>query len=242
MDAMILAAGLGTRLRPLTDDVPKALIEVGGSTMLERTARRLIAAGADRIIMNVHHHAGQVVKAVEGLRQEYAGVEFLVSEEADSPLETGGGVAAAAALFRRGEAFLIHNVDVLSDLDLEVMRDFHSKSGAFATLAVWKRETSRYLLFDEQGLVGREDLRTGKATIARAPIGPVERLAFGGIHVVEPDILDRFTETGAFSIIETYLRLVSEGETVLPFRAGGSEWMDIGSPERLTRAREAYES
>ena len=119
MDAMILAAGLGTRLKPLTDRVPKALIEVGGSTMLERTARRLITADADRIVVNVHHHADQLRGAVDRLAADYPGVEFHVSEE-DRPLETGGGLAHAAHLFRGDRPIMLHNVDVLSDLDLGV--------------------------------------------------------------------------------------------------------------------------
>jgi NDP-sugar pyrophosphorylase family protein len=240
VDAMILAAGLGTRLRPDTEHVPKALVEVGGSSMLERTTRRLIAVGCDRIVVNAHHHATLVREALGSLEAHYTGVEFLLSEEEESPLETGGGIANAAAMFRMDAAFYVHNVDVLSDLDLPVMYERHVDSGALATLAVWKREATRYLLFDADGLFGREDQRTGETTRGRNPNGPVERMAFGGIHVIDPRIFDRFEETGAFSIIDTYLRLAGAGEVILPFRAGGAEWFDLGSPERLARARAAY--
>jgi NDP-sugar pyrophosphorylase family protein len=240
VDAIILAAGRGTRLKPITDSIPKALVVVGESTMLERTARRLVAAGCDRIIVNTHHHAALVREAVEDLRQQYEGVEFWVSDEEERPLETGGGIANAAIFFRRSAPFYVHNVDVISDLDLTAMYERHVDSGALATLAVWRREASRYLLFDGGGLLGREDLRTGETTRGRIPRGPVERLAFGGIHVVDPRILDRFEETGAFSIIDAYLRLAGAGASILPFRASGAEWFDIGSPERLARAREAF--
>lgn len=238
---MILAAGLGRRLQPLTDRIPKALVEVGGSSMLDRTSRRLIAAGCDRIIVNVHHHATLVIQAVSALSESYPGVEFIVSPEVDHPLETGGGIAQAAEIFRRDAPFFVHNVDVVSSLDLEVMYTRHVESGAMATLAVWKRETTRYLLFDERGLLAREDLRKGETISCRVPTGPPDRMAFGGIHVIDPGLLDRFEETGAFSIIETYLRLAGEGEAIFPFRAGGSEWFDIGSPERLAAARAAFE-
>jgi NDP-sugar pyrophosphorylase family protein len=241
MDAMILAAGLGTRLRPLTDRTPKALIQVGGVTMLERIARRLVAAGADRIIVNVHRHADAIERFTERLGRDLD-VEILLSREEERPLETGGGVLLAAPLFRRDAPFFLHNVDIITDLDLSAMVEAHRASSAIATLAVHARDTSRYLLFDEEGLFGREDLRSGDSATVRVPIAMRLRLAFAGVHVIEPKMLDLLTERGAFSILDSYLRLAAEGYRILPFEVTGVMWLEIGDPERLERARRALAS
>lgn len=231
---MLLAAGLGTRLRPLTDHTPKALVPVGGVPMLERIALRLIAAGADRLIVNLHHLGEKVRRYVE--ERDGFGVEVVFSDEEDAPLETGGGVLRAAALFRRDAPFFLHNTDILTDLPLREMYDAHRAADALATLAVMERETSRHLLFDERGLLGRSDRRKDLRIEARPPTGEVRMLAFGGVHVVSPRILDRFTESGAFSILDPYLRLAAEGEPILPFPIDGYRWMDIGKPDQLTAA------
>lgn len=231
---MLLAAGLGTRLRPLTDHTPKALVPVGGVPMLERIARRLIAVGADRLIVNLHH-LGERVRAYVEERDGF-GVEVVFSEEEPGPLETGGGVLKAAALFRRDAPFFLHNTDILTDLPLEAMYAAHLEAGALATLAVMERETSRHLLFDDDGLLGRTDTRKQLRLEAREPRGRVRPLAFGGVHVISPRLLDRFTESGAFSILDPYLRLAGEGERIHPFPIDGHRWMDIGKPDQLTAA------
>lgn len=234
MDALILAAGLGTRLRPLTDRIPKALVEVAGVPMLERVARRLIAAGADRLIINTHHF-GELIERFVAERDGF-GVEVLFSREPDAPLETGGGLLNAASLLRGREPFFVHNADILTDFSLEEMYAAHRESGALATLAVMERQSARALLFDERGLCGRVDEGKGLELWARPAVGEVRRLAFGGVHVISPELPAAITERGAFSILEPYLRLAGEGARILPFRIDGARWFDIGKPEQLERA------
>lgn len=236
---MILAAGRGTRLAPLTDDTPKPLIEVGGRTLLDRVARRLVEAGADRLIVNVHNHADRIAAHLEALD---LGVEIAISREMDEPLETGGGVLHAASLFRRDGPFLLHNADIITEIDLRGLLAAHSETGALATLAVHERETSRFLLFDADGLVGWENAATGKAGRARTPRGEIRRLAFAGIHAVDPRFLDLMVERGVFSILDPYLRLAAAGERILPLDVTGALWLEIGSPDRLDAARRALGS
>lgn len=233
---MIFAAGRGTRLGALGESTPKALIEVGGQTMLERTVRRLVAAGAGRIVVNVHHQAERITRFIA---EHDFGAEILVSPEPERPLETGGGLWHARALFRGGAPILLHNVDVISDADLGAMAAAHRLGGALVTVAVHERETSRYLLFDETGLFGREDLRDGTRTESRPARGRARRLAFAGIHVCSPDLLGRIHERGVFPIVEVYLRLAAEGEVIAPWPLTGGLWLEIGNPDRLRAARAA---
>ena len=234
MDAMILAAGLGTRLRPLTDHTPKALIDVGGMPIIERVARRLIAAGADRLIVNLHHLGDQIRDFVR--ERDGFGVEVVFSPEEEGPLETGGGVLRAAPLFRRDAPFFLHNTDILSEIPLGSMYAAHRESDALVTVAVMDRRTSRHLLFDERGLLGRTDQKKELRLEARARVGEVHALAFGGVHVISPRFLDRIEERGAFSILDPYLRLAGAGERILPYRIDAYRWMDIGKPEQLEEA------
>lgn len=234
---MILAAGLGTRLGDLTRDTPKALIDVSGTTALERVARRLIAAGADHLIINVHHHAERIIEFVRA-RDDF-GTTVSFSHEADAPLETGGGLLHAKPLLRHTGSFFLHNVDVLCDVDLHAMYTSHVHSGALATLAVSRRETSRYLLFDENGLCGRMHSRGGGPAEVHADCVDPIPFAFAGIHVISRALMDLVTETGAFSIIDVYLRLASQGRPIARYDIGGARWLEIGNPERLEEARRA---
>lgn len=236
---MILAAGRGTRLAPLTDVTPKPLIEVGGRTLLEWVARRLVDAGADRLIVNVHEHAERIAARLEALD---LGVELVISREVERPLETGGGVLHAAWIFRRGSAFLLHNADIITEIDLGALLAAQRETGALVTLAVHERQTSRFLLFDDDGLLGREDLSVGSVERVREVRGEVRRLAFAGIHVVDPRFLDLVEERGAFSIVDPYLRLSAAGERVLPLDVTGALWLEIGTPARLEAARRALGS
>ena len=232
---MIFAAGLGTRLGPIGRSTPKALIEVGGETMLERTVRRLVDAGVRHIVVNVHHQADRIARFIA--TREF-GIEIDLSRELERPLETGGGLMHARGLLRGGP-ILLHNVDVISDVDLRAMVAAHERSGALATLAVHPRESSRVLLFDDAGLFGREDRRTDLRQVSRPLRGEVRALAFAGIHVCSAELLDHVSERGVFSIMDTYLRLAAEGHRIDPWRFEGGLWLEIGNPERLEAARAA---
>jgi mannose-1-phosphate guanylyltransferase len=235
MKAMILAAGLGTRLRPLTDDRPKALVEVAGRTLLEMTLSRLRAFGVREVIINVHHFADMVVDYLKA--KDDFGMRIEVSRE-EILLDTGGGLKKAAWFFLedsagRDEPFILHNVDVISSIDLGRMVQFHAERQALATLAVQDRETSRYLLFDQQlQLCGRASRRE------QSPLA----LAFSGIHVISPRLVELMTEDGAFSIITAYLRFAALGENVVGFRADENYWRDLGRIEDLARAERDFKS
>jgi NDP-sugar pyrophosphorylase family protein len=239
MKAMILAAGLGTRLRPLTDDRPKALVEINGRTLLEVTLSRLRSFGVGEVIINVHHFADMVVDYLKAHKS--FGMHIEISRE-EVLLDTGGGLKKAAHFFimhspGREEPFIVHNVDVLSSVDLLRMVEFHTKNQALATLAVQDRKTSRYLLFDESlRLCGRQ-FGSNQPELARG-CQQMVALAFSGIHVISPRLLTMMTEDGAFSIITTYLRLAALGEKILAFRSDEYYWRDLGKPENVEQAAE----
>ncbi len=238
VDGMIFAAGLGTRLGEMGASTPKALIEIDGVTMLERTARRLVEAGAGRIVVNVHHQAEAIERF---LATHDLGAEVVVSREPERPLETGGGLWHARDAFRRRGPLLLHNVDVICDADFRALLDAHQSSAALATLVVHARETGRYLLFDDLGLCGREDRSRGERTEARTPRGEVHALAFSGIHACAPRLLDLVTERGAFRIVDLWLRLAADGHAIRPWVPDGGDWLEIGNLERLAAAREKLE-
>jgi len=236
--AMILAAGLGTRLRPLTDQRPKALVEVGGRTLLEITLARLRGFGVREVIVNAHHFADMVVEYLSA--NQNFGMRIEVSRE-DVLLDTGGGLKQAAWFFKgdaQEQPFILHNVDVLSTIDLARMIELHVEHRALATLAVQLRETSRYLLFDERlQLCGRRSGSDQKVEMAR-PESKTTALAFSGIHVISPRLLPMLTEEGVFSIVTSYLRLAAQGEKILAFRADEYYWRDLGKPENIAQAEE----
>lgn len=238
MEAMILAAGLGTRLRPLTDEIPKALVPVGDRPMLEHVARRLIDAGATRLVVNVHHHADQIRRFLE--ERAGFGVEVFVSEEPERRLETGGGLKHAERFFEKRAPFWMHNADVLTDIDLRALYDAHVASGALATLACRAAETDRHLVFDAHGDLCGYGRAGGTEHFVREPAGAPERLDFCGVQVISPEIFTHMTETGVFSIIDTYLRLSQAGQRITPHRVDGATWIDIGDPERLETARRLF--
>lgn len=238
MDGMIFAAGRGTRLGELGQTTPKALIEVAGVTMLERTARRLVTAGAERLVVNVHHHAEAIERF---LATHDLGAEVRVSPEPTEPLETGGGLWHAREHFRTGHTVLAHNVDVVCEADLRELVAAHETSGALATLAMQARDTQRYLLFDDDGLFGRDNRKTGQRTEVRAPRGEVRALAFAGLHACAPRFFDLVTERGVFPIVDVWLRLAGLGHAIRPWIVPEGAWLEIGNPERLAAVRERYE-
>ncbi len=242
MKAMILAAGLGTRLRPLTDDRPKALVEINGRTLLEITLSRLRTFGVHEVIINVYHFADMIQEYLQA--NDNFGMRIELSRE-DVLLDTGGGLKKAAHFFVEDpvkgsshpeEPFIVHNVDVLSTIDLRRMVQFHNENQTLATLAVQDRKTSRYLLFDDQfRLCGRRAGSDQEPELVR-PAPQLQALAFSGIHVVSPRLLGMMTEDGVFSIITFYLRLAAQGEQILAFRADEYYWRDLGSPENVKQA------
>ncbi len=244
MKAMILAAGLGTRLRPLTDERPKALVEINGRTLLEITLTRLNTFGIREVIINVHHFADMVVDYLKA--NNNFGMQIEVSRE-EVLLDTGGGLKKAGWFFLRNastanEPFVLHNVDVLSTIDLHRMAKCHEDNQSLATLAVQKRESSRYLLLDEQlHLCGRRFVREQKEEIVRtAPnLGP---FAFSGVHIISPRLLGKIQQEGIFSIIDTYLQLAASGENIHAFRADEYYWRDLGRPSELAQAAEDLDS
>lgn len=233
---MILAAGLGTRLRPLTDNRPKALVEIDGRTLLEITLLRLRSFGIREVIINVHHYA-EMISAYLGSHDFGMRIELSREEEL---LDTGGGLKKASHFFleqNSDEPFLLHNVDVLSSIDLTRMAEWHRDNGALATLAVQRRATSRQLLFDDQlQLCGRAS-EPGEANTSESA-KKVNVLAFCGIHIISPRIFQLMSEQGVFAIIDSYLRLVSQGQKILAFRADDYYWRDLGTPESLEQAAE----
>jgi len=286
MKAMILAAGLGTRLRPLTDTRPKALVELNGRTLLEITLTRLRAFGITEAIINVHHYAQMVVDYLKSKNNFNMRLE--ISREDDRLLDTGGGLKKAAWFFQEhpphlstsrsassvsDEPFLLHNVDVISAIDLTAMLQFHNENHALATLAVQSRDSSRQLLFNDQlqlsgRRIGAEEFvipslqptvissearnlsspspaahSTHSPLVTRhSPLPPSQTsssllpLAFSGIHVISPRLLPLLTESGPFSIIDSYLRLSSQGQKILAFRHDHSYWRDLGKPADLAQA------
>jgi mannose-1-phosphate guanylyltransferase len=240
MRAMVLAAGLGTRLRPLTNDRPKALVEIGGRTLLELTLARLASFGVRDVIINVHHFADLVIQYLKtknnfGLHVEISREELL--------LDTGGGLKKASWFFlqdpnRLDEPFILHNVDVVSTIDFQRLLNSHNENRALATLAVQERESSRYLLFDDHGeLCGRRIGHDQEPELVRASPN-LQALAFSGIHMISPRLLTNMSEEGVFSIIATYLRLAGKGEKILAFRADEYYWRDLGKLEDLRQAEQ----
>jgi NDP-sugar pyrophosphorylase family protein len=235
MRAMILAAGLGTRLRPLTDDRPKALVEINGCSLLEIVLARLRTFGISEVIVNVHHFADNVIEYLR-VRNSF-GMHIEISRE-DTLLDTGGGLKKAAWFFLQDgndEPFMVHNVDVLSSIDLNRMVQAHHERQALVTLAVQGRDTSRHLLFDDH-----LQLRNRETAQGRDDAGPSASqllpLGFCGVHVISPRIFGLMSEAGIFSIIPAYLRLAAQGERILGFRADEYYWKDLGTQESLRQA------
>lgn len=228
MKAMIFAAGLGTRLRPLTNDKPKALVEVKGKTLLEILITRLIKNKFDEIIINVHHLADQVIDFI--MKNKF-NAKIEISDEREKLLDTGGGLKKASRFFN-DEPFLLHNVDIITDLNLEKLYQNHLENNSIATLAVRERKSSRYFLFDEQNvLCGWENVKTGEKIISRKN-DSLTQFAFSGIHVIDPKLFGYFPKMDKFSIIDVYLE-VSKHENIIAFPHNNTFWQDVGRVEDL---------
>jgi len=235
MQAFILAAGLGTRLHPLTDTRPKALVEVQGTPLLKIAIDNIVRQGATRIVVNIHHFAD----AVESyLKKHQWDADILISDERDMLLDTGGGLSKAAKLFSPDEPILIHNVDILSRLNFNAILKEHSDSMNIATLVVSQRDTSRQLLFDQQHLLeGWQNTTTGETKwVHDTPIDCI-KLAFSGIAVVDPHLPQMLPKaTTPFSIIPEYLNIAKKYR-ISYFEHSPKDWLDIGKPDTLQRAQ-----
>ena len=230
---MIFAAGLGTRLYPLTLDRPKALVEIAGKTLLQIVIEKLIREGYHDLVVNIHHFGDQIVDFLEA--NHNFGVKISVSDERGQLLDTGGGILKAASFLSGDEPFLVYNVDVLSDIDLKFFRKYHTERGGLATLAVRDRKTSRYLAFDKSmQLSGWKNTKTGEEIVSRT-MQNCNLLAFSGIQFVEPAIFRMITETGSFPLIPLYLRLAAN-YPIYGYRDHSSLWMDLGKPDQIIEA------
>ena len=235
MEGFILAAGLGTRLRPLTNDRPKALVEVDGVTLLELAIRRLEAAGIRHIVVNIHHFADLMT---DFIRSHTWNCDIDISDERALLLDTGGGLKHAAPLFTGKDDVLVHNVDILSDIDLQAVEGMHRSKGNLVTLCVSQRETKRMLEFDREGrLLGRAESLPSAAK-SRNPIA----LAFSGISVVSPELFALLPEADhPYPIIDEYIRLSAEGHRIGSYEHSPDHWLDVGKPETLAKAKEEKE-
>ena len=238
MRAMLLAAGLGTRLKPFTNEHPKALAMVNGKSLLQRNIEYLVANQVNSIIINVHHFPAQIIEHLE-LMVKGPGLEIHISDESESVLETGGGLLKARPFLEGKEPFILMNVDILTDANLGQMLKDHNSSGAIATLAVSDRSTSRYLLFDDtMRLNGWRNIKTNEEKIRRK----CERYfpwAFNGIHVLSPVIFSMIKLNGKFSMIDVYLELAQE-QRIRGFDVSASKFIDVGTPESVQIAEEIF--
>ncbi|AFL97659.1 Nucleoside-diphosphate-sugar pyrophosphorylase family protein [Ornithobacterium rhinotracheale DSM 15997] len=232
--AMIFAAGLGTRLRPFTLTAPKALFPINGKPLLQRNIEYAQSFGIQRFVINVHHFSDQILNFLK--QHDNFGAEILISDETDELLETGGGLLKAKNLLGNQD-FLILNSDILTDINLKQLIDFHKKNNALASLAVSDRESTRKLLFDTQNrLCGWRDLRNNQEIIARENLS--KSLAFSGVHMLSPLFFEKNRFSGKFSIMKSYLDLMTD-ENILGF-AHNAKVLDIGKPEATTLAEKYF--
>lgn len=231
MQAMILAAGLGTRLKPITEKIPKALVEVNGKTLLEIAIRNLIENDFRKIIVNTHHFSDKVK---DFLKNHTFAAEIIISDESDLLLDTGGGIKLAKKYFD-DSPILIHNVDIISNLNLKEFYHYHLSDDAVASLVVSKRFSNRYLLFnDDNILCGWEDVKKSEKIITRNEKN-LYQFAFNGIHIINPQMIDHFPNEKVFSVIKAYLNL-SKTEDIIGYVCNDIKWIDVGKLDSLEKA------
>ena len=235
MKGMILAAGLGTRLKPFTENHPKALLPINGKTLLQRNVEYLQLFNIKDVIVNVHHFAMQIINAVQ--QNNGWGSNITISDETDLVLETGGGLKKAAVFLEdSSEPFVLMNADILTDLNINQLKIIHQRSDTIATLAVTNRNTSRYLLFDKDDILcGWLNEKTGEQKGK-----PGNKKAFSGIHIISPKIFEHITEEGKFSMIDLYLRLAAEGFKINCYDHSEGLLLDVGKPESITIAEKMF--
>jgi len=233
MKAMILAAGFGTRLKPYTNLKPKALIKINGTPMLELLIKKLISFGITDIIINVHHFAEKIIAFLES--KNNFGINIQLSIEAQI-LGTGGGIKKAAYFFENGQSFLVHNVDIITNIDLNEFYRQHIDGKHLTTLAVKKRDTNRYFKVDQDNLIcGHVNKKKNIERIVKQPTGTTHALAFSGIHIISPQIFPFITEEGFFSIVDVYLKLIKAGYAIGVYRTDDCYWSDLGRIENVQK-------
>jgi MurNAc alpha-1-phosphate uridylyltransferase len=235
--AMILAAGLGSRLKPWTDAHPKALAVINGKSLLQRNIEYLQQAGITDVIVNVHHFADQIIAAIE--TNNGWGSNITISDETDAVLETGGGLKKAQWYFNSSEDFVLLNVDVLTNLPLQQMIAAHKQNQPLATLAVTNRTTSRYFLFDGNNtLCGWRNVKTSEKKIARNSANLIEK-AFSGIHIISHSIFGFIQQEGKFSMVDLYLSL-AKNHIIKSFDHSNTKFIDVGKPESIAEAEKMF--
>ncbi len=237
MKAMLLAAGLGTRLKPFTDKHPKALAVINGKTLLQRNIEYLQRFGIKDVIINVHHFAEQIVEEIKKNNGWNSNIN--ISDESDAVLETGGGLKRAAWFFENESNFILMNVDVLTDLNLKEIISFHEKEKPLSTLAVTDRKSSRFFLFDENSdLCGWENVKTGDKKICVENKSLIQK-AFSGIHIINTKMFSLMKNEGKFSVVDVYLDLI-KANIIKGFDHSQSKFIDVGKPENILKAEEMF--
>lgn len=232
MKVMIFAAGLGTRLKPLTDNKPKALVELKGKPLLEHLIINLKNQGFDDFVINIHHFADQIETFLK--KNKNFNVNIEISDERERLLDTGGALLKAEYFLKDSDIFIIYNVDIFCDINLQELINEHKKNKAIATLVVQNRDSSRKLLFDEENYLCQwKDIRTNTRKEARDPVGLLTEWSFSGIHIINSSIFKFITEKGKFSIIDLYLRL-AENHKISALNTKRSYWYDLGKPETIS--------
>jgi mannose-1-phosphate guanylyltransferase len=238
MRAMIFAAGLGTRLKPLTESTPKALIKINNYTLLELQIKKLKAEGFDNLIINVHHFADKIRDFLK--HNDYFDCSIEISDESEILLDTGGGLKKAAHFFSKEEPFLVYNVDILSNIDLNKLMQTHRSSSSIATLAVQERKSSRKFLFDKSmNLCGWMNEITGEKIISRETQKQPLPFSFSGIQIIDPKIFKYFPNKDVFSLVELYLNSAKK-EMIAGYLHDKDEWMDFGKVENLNEAEKIF--
>ncbi len=239
MKALIFAAGVGSRLASETHNKPKALVKIGSKTLLQIVIEKLAAFGISEMVVNVHHYPNKIIRFLE--QHNNFGVHITISDERKKLLETGGGLKKAAPLLAGNEPILIHNVDILHDINFQHIVDFHTRSKSLATIAVRKRETQRYFLFNEEmELAGWKNKQTGEVKLCdKNDKNTLTELAFSGVHIIDPSIFKYISQTGKFSIVDVYLQL-AKTHKISGFYDTSELWMDVGKPDQLTKAIQLF--
>jgi N-acetyl-alpha-D-muramate 1-phosphate uridylyltransferase len=233
MKAMIFAAGLGTRLKPFTENHPKALAVVNKKTLLQRNIEYLKQYGFNEFVLNVHHFPKQITSFLK--EHDNFRCKITISDETDALLETGGGLRKASGFLKGNEPFLVMNVDMLTNLDLGKMIAFHQSNKSLATLAVTQRTSSRYFLFNKKNeLCGWKNMKTNEEKIRRKENDLIPK-AFSGIHIIEPGIFDLMKQEGKFSMVDVYLELCAH-QSIIGYDHSNDILIDVGKPESITEA------